>query len=241
MRPLIGITTRERKTLNGWQRIELLRAYVDAVVQAGGTPLLIPSALGTDDRASLLARLDGILFSGGGDIAVRHFRSEPHEKVDLVEEHRDALELDLLRRAVETGKPFLGICRGCQVANVALGGTLYTHIPDQFSRKPKHNHKDAQRRLLAHAVTVVPGTRLHAILAERELQVNSLHHQGLRDLAPGLTVAAHAPDGLVEAVELPAHPFALAVQWHPEWLTDQPAMRRLFAAFVEVAATDKHG
>ena len=239
MRPLIGITTRERTTPNGWQRIELLRAYVDAVTQAGGTPVLVPSALGADDWPALLARLDGILFSGGGDIAVRRFGGEPHEKVDLVEEGRDALELDLMRAAVETGKPFLGVCRGCQVANVALGGTLYTHIPDQFSRKPKHDHKDARRRLLAHAVTVVPGTRLHAILGETNLQVNSLHHQGLRDLAPGLTVAAHAPDGLVEAVELAEHPFAVAVQWHPEWLTDQPAMRRLFAAFVN-AASDLH-
>ena len=235
MRPLIGITTRERTTPHGWQRIELLRAYVDAVTQAGGTPVLIPSALGEQDRAGLLARLDGILFSGGGDIAVRHFGGQPHAKVDLVEEGRDALELDLLRAAIATGKPWLGICRGCQVANVALGGTLYTHIPDQFSRRPKHNHTDAQRRLLAHTVRIVPGTRLHSILGETELQVNSLHHQGLRDLAPGLTAGAHAADGLVEAVELADHPFALAVQWHPEWLTDQPAIRRLFAAFTKAA------
>lgn len=235
MRPLIGITTRERVTQAGWHRIELLRAYVEAIAQAGGMPVLIPSALGAEDRSALLARLDGLLLSGGGDIEVRRFGGRPHPKVSHVEPERDALELDMLRAAVAQGKPFLGICRGCQLVNVSLGGTLHTHLPEQLGRKVKHNYGDRDRKKLAHAVEIDLQTRAGAILGERRLQVNSLHHQGICDLAPGLQVAAHAPDGLIEAVELPGHPFGIAVQWHPEWLTDQPAMRRLFAAFVEAA------
>lgn len=233
--PLIGITARIAQTTENLPAVQILRAYVDAVIAAGGTPALIPPQLPESHWRGLFARLDGILFSGGADIGLEHFGGEPHSTVS-VDETRDAIELPLLRAAADEGKPFFGICRGLQVVNVALGGTLYTHILDQRPNALEHDRHDQPRTFLAHPVRVEEGTRLADILGEPALQVNSLHHQGIKDLAPGLKAAAFAPDGLIEGVELPGHPFGLAVQWHPEWMTDQAATRNLFKSFVEAAA-----
>jgi putative glutamine amidotransferase len=152
---------------------------------------------------------------------------------------RDSTELALMRDAVEQGKPLLGICRGAQVMNVALGGTLYTHIYDQLPNALDHAYPGDLRRTLVHPVHVDESSHAAEIFGETLLHVNSLHHQGLKDIAPGLRVTGHAPDGLVESVELPEHPYAVAVQWHPEWLTDQPSMQRLFKSFIDAAGTPR--
>ncbi len=234
--PLIGVTTYSDKNKAGYPIAALLQAYVDALVQAGAAPVLIPNGLPSETREALFARLDGILFTGGGDISLDYFEGEAHPSIDGVNRQRDELELSLVRTAVEQEKPFLGICRGFQVVNVALGGTLFTHIPDQKPGSLKHDYYPKYpRNHLAHPVKVEAESRLAAILGETELKVNSLHHQGAKLVPDSLNPVAYAPDGLVEAVELPGHPFAMAVQWHPEWLTDQPATRRLFRAFVEAA------
>ena len=235
MKPLIGITTNISNNEFNQARIVLHQAYVDAVMQAGGAPVLIPSRLAEDGWDVLYARLDGILFSGGGDIALGHFLGEAHPRIGDVEPERDAIELKLVRAAVEDGKPFLGICRGCQMVNVALGGTLYTHLPDQLPGAMDHSYPGNLRHTLAHQVKVEEGTRSAAVFGEPIVWVNSHHHQGLKDIAPPLQVAGRAPDGLVEVVELSDHPFGLAVQWHPEWLTDQQPTRNLFKRFVEAA------
>ena len=139
-----------------------------------------------------------------------------------------------VRAAAEDGKPFLGICRGFQVANVALGGTLYTHIPDQHPNALRHDwYPDIPRDTIAHEVRIEEDSRIGQIFGAPLLRVNSLHHQGIKDLAPVLNAVGYAPDGLIEAVELPDHPFGCAVQWHPEWLTTQHEMRNLFRKFVE--------
>lgn len=234
-RPLIGITARHAPTAQGLPAVQILRAYVTAIVDAGGAPILIPPDLPEDGWRSLLDRLDGILFSGGADIGLEHFDGEPHPSVD-VEAARDAIELPLLRAAVDADKPFLGICRGFQVMNVALGGTLYTHILDQHPDALQHDQSEGKpRTFLAHSVRVEEGTRLAEILGAPLVEVNSLHHQGIKDLAPNLKATAFAPDGLIEGIELPDHKFALAVQWHPEWLTEHEEMRKLFQMFVEAA------
>lgn len=233
-RPLIGITARHADTKEGLRAVQILRAYVMAIVEAGGAPILIPPDLPEDSWRSLLDRLDGILFSGGADIGLDHFDGEAHPSVD-VEAARDAIELPLLRAAVDADKPFFGICRGLQVMNVALGGTLYTHILDQFSNALQHDWGDKPRDTLAHPVRVEEGTRLAGILGAPMLQVNSLHHQGIKDLAPNLKATAFSPDGLIEGIELPNRKFALAVQWHPEWMTSREEMRRLFRKFIEAA------
>jgi putative glutamine amidotransferase len=235
MKPLIGITTYNATNSYGQPIVLLQQSYVRAVIQAGGVPVLIPSLIAEDGWDAVYSRLDGILFSGGGDISLDHFRGDVHPRIDDVDLERDSVELKMIQAATSDGKPFLGICRGCQVLNVALGGTLFTHIPDQLPNALDHSYPGNMRTVLVHEVKIEEGTRVAEIYGEPIIKVNSLHHQGLKDIAPSLRVAGHSPDGLVEAVELPDHPFGLAVQWHPEWLTDQEATRNLFRKFVEAA------
>jgi Predicted glutamine amidotransferases len=235
MKPLIGITTNQSTNVYGQPTIMLMQSYVNAVVQAGGVPVLIPSLIAEDGWNAVYSRLDGILFSGGGDISLDFFTGDPHSRIDDVDRERDSIELSFVRTAASDGKPFLGICRGCQVVNVALGGTLYTHIPDQLPGALDHDYPGNKRTILVHKVKIEEGTRAAEIYGEPIIKVNSLHHQGLKDIAASLRIAGHSPDGLVEAIELPDHPFGLAVQWHPEWLTDQEPTRNLFRKFVEAA------
>ncbi len=233
MTAIIGITTNQSTNANGQPTIMLMQSYVKAILQVGGIPVLIPSLIAEDGWDALYARLDGILFSGGGDIGLEYAPGDPHPRIDDVDPERDSVELKMLQAAVSDGKPFLGICRGCQVMNVALGGTLYTHIPDQFPNALDHSYPGNMRTVLVHEVKIEEGTHLADIYREPIIKVNSLHHQGLKDIAASLRVAGHASDGLVEAIELPDHPFGLAVQWHPEWLTNQESTRNLFRKFVE--------
>lgn len=235
MKPLIGLTTNQSHNVYWQPTIMLMQSYVNAIIQAGGVPVLIPSLIAEDGWEAAYSRLDGILFSGGGDIGLEHFPGEPHPRIDDVDLLRDLMELKFVNAAASDGKPFLGICRGCQLVNVALGGTLYTHIPDQFPGALDHDYPGNKRTILVHEVKIEEGTQVAEIYGEPIIKVNSLHHQGLKDIAPSLRVAGHAPDGLVEAIELPDHPFGLAVQWHPEWLTDQESTRNLFRKFVEAA------
>jgi putative glutamine amidotransferase len=235
MQPIIGITTNQSSNAYGQATILLTQAYVKAIMQAGGVPVLIPSLIANDGWDALYRRLDGILLTGGGDISLDHFKGDPHPRIDDVDPERDTVELNLLHASVADGKPFLGICRGCQLVNVGLGGTLYTHIPDQLPNALDHSYPGNMRTVLVHEVKIDEGTRIANVLGEPIVKVNSHHHQGLEDIAPSLRVAGRAPDGLVEAIELQNHPFGLAVQWHPEWLTDQQSTRNLFRKFVEAA------
>lgn len=232
-KPLIGITTYNTRNKFGRDVAAVQHTYIRAVAQGGGTPVLIPSILDDDVRGALYSRLQGVLFSGGGDVHIKYFDGEDHPQISEVDDLRDTTELSMLRSAVEDGKPILAICRGVQVMNVALGGTLYTHIPDQFDTTIEHSQDEFTT--LIHPVNIDEDSRMAEIFGETLLQVNSLHHQGLKDVASSLRVVGHAPDGLIEAVELPNHPYAMGVQWHPEWLTDQPATRRLFKSFVDAA------
>lgn len=234
-KPLIGITTRNGKDSDGHPFTALQHSYVNAIIQAGGLPVLIPSNLFVEDFLDLYSRVSGILFSGGGDISLNYFHGSDHPRIGEVDDNRDFTEISLMRVAVNEGKPVLGICRGAQVMNVALGGTLYTHIYDQLQGALDHAYPGDLRRTLVHPVNVEETSLSAEIFGETLLNVNSLHHQGLKDIAPGLRVAGQAPDGLVEVVEIPDHPYAVAVQWHPEWLTDQAAMQRLFKSFVDAS------
>jgi len=235
MAPIIGITTNQSTNAQGHPTVMLMQSYINAVIVGGGVPVLIPSVIAGDGWDAVYSRLDGILFSGGGDIGLEHSPGDPHPRIDGVDPLRDSIELKLIRLAVSDGKPFFGICRGCQVLNVALGGSIYTHIPDQLPNALDHTYPLNMRTTLVHDVKLDEGTRISEIYDEPIIKVNSLHHQGLKDIAPSLRITGHAPDGLVEAIELPDHPFGLAVQWHPEWLTDQESTKNLFRKFVEAA------
>lgn len=239
--PIIGLTTNRLVSTNPLAPNHgVSEAYIKAVSNAGGLPLLIPLGLPERDWAALENRLDGILLTGGSDIDPARFNGTPHPRVYEIDGERDALEVALVQRAVATGQPFLGICRGAQAVNVALGGTLYTDIADQVPGALRHDwYPDIPRDYRAHDVMLDPQSKLAGILGSAQAQVNSLHHQGLERIGQGLVVTGHAPDGMVEAVELPSHPFGIAVQWHPEWLQDDPAMRALFRAFVQAAAREE--
>jgi putative glutamine amidotransferase len=238
--PVIGITTFNELTVQGYPAAMLLRAYLEAILRAGGIPLLIPSGIPGTSLETVLTRLDGVLFTGGGDISIEHSGGQNHAAISKVDAGRDELELPLMQAVILQGKPFLGICRGFQLLNVVLGGTLYTHIPAQKSNSIKHDYyPDIPRDHLAHKVVVDPDSRLGEILGVPVVEVNSLHHQGVNRVASRLKAVGHAPDGLVESLELPDHPFGLAVQWHPEWLKENVSMRRLFDTFIEACGNTK--
>jgi len=236
--PIIGITTYQGKNEQGLPLTAIIRAYLDAIIQAGGVPLLIPSNLKIETLQSVCGRVDGILFTGGGDIAVDRYGGEENSRVYGVDLERDSVELSLVELIAKNNIPFLGICRGFQIFNVGLGGRLFSNIDDQMHGAIKHDYfPDFPRNHLAHGIQVDKKTQLEKILGETKLSVNSLHHQGVKDVPGSLRAVAFAPDGLVEAVEIPEMSFGIAVQWHPEWLTDQPVTRRLFRSFTEAASS----
>ncbi|MEN8173811.1 MAG: gamma-glutamyl-gamma-aminobutyrate hydrolase family protein, partial [Chloroflexota bacterium] len=214
--PLIGITTWRETNSKGLTIVAATEAYAKAVSRSGGLPLMIPVGLPADQLALILSRLDGILFTGGGDIDPQRYGLKATPKVKNIDRDRDRVEIQLVREAVQHGVPFFGVCRGFQIINVAMGGTLYRDIQEDHPKPIQHTCFDKPRDHLAHEVTILPESPLAQTLKQTTLKVNSLHHQGADQLASGLEPMAHAPDDLVEAFRLLDHPFGWAVQWHPE-------------------------
>ncbi len=227
--PLIGITTYGRDEEN---KVSLPAEYSDAVRRAGGIPLLIPP--GEQRWEELLLHLDGLILAGGGDLDPELYAGYRHETIYMLDPERDGSELTLAKEVIATGLPTLAICRGIQVINVALGGTLIEHLPDEVGEEVAH--RAPPRKPIRHSVEIAPGSKLAAIVGELHIDSCSWHHQALRKVAPSLTVTAYAPDGTVEAAELDDHPWMVAVQWHPELMAaSDPLQQRLFDALVEVA------
>lgn len=238
-RPVIGCSTYRKISQDTHVPLfGLMTSYIKAIEAAGGIPVLIPLSVDEDALEIILERLDGLVLPGGGDIDPKHYHGDWHSRLRDIDADRDRVEIFLARKAVEVKKPLLAICRGHQVLNVALGGTMYEDISSQMPDAIKHDYfMEGPRTYLPHAVAVQPDSRLAHIFGGNIAKVNSLHHQGVRDLAPSLVATAVAPDGLVEGVEIPDHPFAVGVQWHPENLVDNdPAMLALFKAHVAAAS-----
>ena len=231
--PLIGITT-SRAEANGAAFVAQAD-YVHSVVDSGGVPVLLPVLPPTSPVSALFGRLDGILLTGGGDVDPRNYGAAPTAWLRSLDAERDSMEIALACWAAEEGKPLLGICRGLQVLNVALGGTLHQDLATEVPGALQHDQPDTLAGAAVHHVRLIPTTKLESVLAASDVRVNSSHHQAVKDLAPRLRLAALAPDGIVEGVELPSHPFALAVQWHPERLPGQPEMQALFRALTQAA------
>lgn len=232
-KPLIGITGSLIRNRAGSPVCQVGQAYIKAIQNAGGVPIMIPVGMDENALNALLPKLDGVLLSGGGDIDPQRFNGRPHPKVSGISLERDALEFLLLDKTLEAKKPLLAICRGIQVLNVAFGGELYTHISDQVKYAMKHDwYPDHPRDKLAHTVSLTCGSRLDKIFNMDEIQVNSLHHQGVSRVGRGLEATGYAPDGLVEGLEVKGADFAIGVQWHPECLPDDNKMQRLFKAFI---------
>jgi putative glutamine amidotransferase len=236
--PLIGVST--SITVGEYpERAYVNSAYLRAVEHAGGIPVLMPPQLSAAARDTLWRRLDGLVLTGGGDIEPGRFGETAHPKTSLVSADRDGLELELVDRALRDDVPLFGICRGLQVLNVALGGSLHQHIPDTIGNTVQHSQAE-KRHVATHPVKLLTeGTRLGRILGAPELAVNSFHHQALKTLGRGLREVAWAPDQVIEAVEHEdQRRFVVAVQWHPEDLVEHVAgARALFTAIVDAART----
>lgn len=233
--PIIGITTSAERTEKGVDRAFVNAAYIRAIQRAGGVPLLLTPFHSVASLAQL--RVDGVLLTGGGDIDPVRFAEPRHAKTDLISAERDELELDrVTRQAIDSGLPLLAICRGLQVVNVALNGTLHQHVPDVFGEEIAHAQVGA-RSYASHEVAIAPNTLLAELSGGERLRVNSFHHQAIKDLGDGLRPIAWSDDKVVEAVDLPgARGFMLAVQWHPEELAENdPAAARLFTTLVHHA------
>lgn len=211
--------------------------YILAIENAGGNVDILPADIPTDSLHDAFSQLDGLILSGGGDIDPVIFHGEPHPSVEGIIPERDATEISLTKLAILHRLPFLGICRGIQVMNVALGGTLFTDLPDQLGKTVAHStEKRLPKNTINHMVKVKPDSWLYEVTRQKELPVNSRHHQGIKLLAEGLDVMAIAPDGLIEAVHLRGHPYGIGVQWHPENLPEVDHARTLFETLIRAAA-----
>lgn len=230
--PLIGVTTYfEPARWGAWVREAALlpASYVRAVERAGGVPVLLPPTAGpAPGPAELVRRLDGVVLAGGGDLDPALYGAQRHPQTGPPQPLRDRFELALIRAAMAAGLPFLAVCRGMQVLNVACGGTLLQHLPDEVGHT---RHGPGGGQTVRHPVRISPTSQTGKILGETR-EVPAYHHQAVGRLGSGLVPVAWADDQIVEAVELRGHRFGLAVQWHPE----EDADPRLFEALAAEAA-----
>jgi putative glutamine amidotransferase len=234
-RPLIGITAHRLPA--PLSRSALVQRYIDAIEAAGGAPVGIPMGLCTASLERVYSVLDGILLPGGDDVAPERYGHERHPALGSVDEDRDELEMTMAEWAMRDDKPVLGICRGIQVLAVAGGGTLFQDLPSENGSELPHDVREFGFDFLSHRVIIEEGTLLHRAIGRSPSEVNSFHHQAVRDIPPGFVVSARSDDGVVEGIEAPDKLFAVGVQCHPEgmWRTTAPDFRGLFEAFVLAA------
>jgi putative glutamine amidotransferase len=231
-KPIIGIGSDVQHVEGSRDRAFTYLTYIDSLRRAGAVPVLIPPQ--PENAAELVEGLDGILLAGGEDCDPELYGQERHPAVtELMDKRRQSNDLTLAKVARERGIPTLGICLGLQMMNVAAGGTLVQDIDSAIDTEIQHVSKPEDRA--RHDVIVEQGTRLASMVPAVELNVNSSHHQAIGQVADGLRVTAHAPDGVVEGLEDPRHPFYIGVQWHPEDMPGEGSATTLFGAFVEAA------
>jgi len=237
-KPLIGITP--------WydydKRITYIKdGYIEGVARAGGLPVLLPLTVDEEFLADIMTRFDGFLLSGGADIDAVYYGEFNRPYNGEISPHRDRMEMYIARRAVELNKPLFGICRGIQVMNVALGGTLYQDIFSQVKGRELIKHsQNAPKWYPTHDISIERNSIVGAAFEGDSVYVNSFHHQAVKDVAPCFKVTSWAADGIIESIEHKEHIFAVGVQWHPElmWQKD-PVHLRLFDAFVIAAGKYK--
>ncbi len=235
MRPVIGLLPLfDEEKESYW----MLPGYIRLVERCRGLPLILPPTTEPEALAQCAALCNGFLFTGGHDVSPALYGQTPRPCCGAPCPERDSMETQLLRLALEQKKAVLGICRGIQLINAVLGGTLYQDLPTEHPSLLEHHMSPPYDRSV-HTVEICKGSLLEQLLGVQTLPVNSYHHQGICALAPGLEVDAVAPDGLIEAAHLPQHPFLLAVQWHPEfsYQTD-PASVKLMQAFVDACTKE---
>ncbi len=238
---LIALTSHIIEKPEPWKGKQLFGCWnieTEWISQAGGSPVIIPPTLDEDDASLISEHIQGLLLVGGGDVSGDFYGLDDSALLERVFPARDRSEIALVKHAVAKKVPILAICRGIQLLNVALGGTLIPDIPTSLPESPlAHRPQDGRENI--HDVTLTQGSTLMKVFATQTIRVNSYHHQAIKDLAKGLSVAARASDGVIEGVELAGHPFCIAVQWHPEVREgNREDMQPLFAAFI--AAAEQH-
>ncbi len=245
--PIIGIVMQTLSAVPGERPVQwsIGQSYTEAISRYGAVPWPLPP----DESLrrilnSIAPKLDGLILAGGSDIDPSHYLELRRPVCGLSDPKRDQFELDLIKYMLDLSRPILGICRGIQMLNVALGGNLYQDLATQVPGVIKHDYMARQGHLdranAPHSVSIKTQTQLARILDTQVVQVNSIHHQGIKDLGRDLIASAFAPDGVVEAIEMPGRPFVVGVQWHPEDLVDsQPEMGLLFQSFVDSARKSK--
>jgi putative glutamine amidotransferase len=244
-RPVIGIATQTLPGVPGERQPCWMmgRSYVEELRKVGAVPWLIPLVPHDPDTLeAIFERLDGVFVTGGVDVDPSRYGEPKTPLCGATDPDRDAVEIALLQHALARDLPVLAVCRGIQILNVACGGTLYQDVTAQVPAALKHDYfptpEQPSRKYLAHDVAVKPGSRLGRILGDPVVPVNSMHHQAIKDLATRLAPTAYAPDGIIEGVEGLDRQYLVAVQWHPEELTEtHPGMARLFASFVDASGT----
>ncbi len=230
LKPLIGV-------MPLWdddkESVWMLPGYLEGIRQAGGIPVILPFTSENDELEQLAKMCDGFLFTGGHDVSPELYSEKPVDDSVICCKDRDEMESWYLKYAISSDKPLLGICRGIQFINAALGGTLYQDLPTQHSSEIDH-HQKPPYDIPVHTVSIVKDSPLGKLLDTEQLSVNSYHHQAVKDLSPRLKAMAISTDGLIEAVFMPEHRFLWAVQWHPEfsYLTDINS-RKIFKAFID--------
>ncbi len=243
-RPVIGISASlfsEITSIGTLNHFGNTDGYFDAINLAGGISLMIPLVEGA--TSDILNLLDGLILTGGGDIdPLEYGQQQIHNMNWGINARRDRVELDLFSEAMRRELPILGICRGAQLINVALGGTLYQDVHDQFDSTMQHQQhlEGIPKEDIGHAVQVSPGSRLAEVFGAGELHINSFHHQAIKEVGAGLEISATSADGLVEAIEYPQHHWLVGVQWHPEMMFQRhPEQLKIFVAFVQAALINK--
>ena len=226
-KPIIGITSYPPGETHGFH---IPKFYVESVLRSGGTPVILPSS-GKDSIPEWISILDGVILSGGGDLDPVHYGGESHTTIYNLNPLRDETELALAKTILELKIPTFCICRGLQILNVVLGGTLYPHLPDKYGESVLH--RAPPREPIPHEVKIERSSRLYEIFKKESIHSVSWHHQSIREAGRGVRVVGWAPDGVVEAIEVPENPQILAVQWHPELggAEDENA-EKLFKEFV---------
>lgn len=229
MKPIVGVMPLWDEEKDS---IWMLPGYMDGISQAGAIPVILPFTSDRQELRQLTDMCSGFLFTGGHDVSPKEYHEEPMEGIIDSCEKRDVMERIVLEMALAEDKPVLGICRGLQFINVALGGTLYQDLPTQHPSEVIH-HQPAPYDVPSHTVSITRGTPLHECLGVQQLPVNSCHHQAVKDLSPELVVMAIAQDGIIEAAYRPENRFLWAVQWHPEFSFQvDVSSRTIFKAFV---------
>lgn len=238
MRPLIGVTPWYDYDNN---RTYIKDGYCEGINQAGGLALLMPMTTEEDIIDEIVDRCDGFLISGGPDIDAKHYGERNMPLNQDISPYRDLLEIHIVRKAISLNKPVLGICRGIQIMNVAMGGSLYQDIYSQIKDKELSRHSQAAPMWYpTHNISIEKGSRIWNIFGKQTLGVNSSHHQAVKEVAPGFVISSRAEDGIIESIEYTNHIFAVGVQWHPEliWRKDG-AFLGLFEELVKCSKGSK--